>query len=59
MFLPKEVHNQGNYVMSLGEFTKWLSTKAEDAGVEILTGIAGDKILWNDNGSIGGVITGD
>lgn len=59
MLLPKGVHNHGNYIISLGDLCIWMGTKAEEYGVDILPGIAGDKVLFNDNGSVGGVITGD
>ncbi len=42
MFLPEEVHNRGNYIISLGHLCEWLGTQAEELGVEILPGIAGD-----------------
>jgi electron-transferring-flavoprotein dehydrogenase len=57
--LPKGVHNHGNYIISLGDLCVWMGQKAEEFGVDILPGIAGDKVLFNDNGSVGGVITGD
>ena len=57
--LPKGVHNHGNYIISLGDLCVWLGEKAESMGVDILPGIAGDKIIYNRNGSVGGVITGD
>jgi electron-transferring-flavoprotein dehydrogenase len=59
MFLPKGVHNDGNFIISLGDLCKWLGEKAESMGVDILPGIAGDQIIFNNNGSVGGVITGD
>ena len=59
MFLPASVHNTGNYIISLGDLSKWLGEKAESMGVDILPGIAGDQIIYTQNGSVGGVITGD
>ena len=59
IFLPQGVHNHGNYIISLGDLCKWLGEKAESMGVDILPGIAGDQIIYNQNGSVGGVITGD
>ncbi len=38
---------------------QWLGEKAEELGVDILPGVAGDKIKYNDDGSVGGIITGD
>lgn len=59
IFLPKSVHNKGNYIISLGNLCEWMGKKAEALGVDILPGIAGDKIVFNEDGSVGGVITGD
>jgi electron-transferring-flavoprotein dehydrogenase len=59
MFLPETVHNTGNYIISLGNLCEWLGQQAESMGVDILPGIAGDKIAFNPDGSVGGVITGD
>jgi electron-transferring-flavoprotein dehydrogenase len=57
--LPSGVHNHGNYIISLGDLCVWLGEKAESLGVDILPGIAGDQVIFNKNGSVGGVITGD
>ena len=57
--LPSSIHNHGNYVISLGNVCEWLAEKAEELGVEILPGIAGDKVFYNSDGSVGGVDTGD
>lgn len=57
--LPKGVHNKGNYNISLGVLCGWLGEQAEELGVDILPGIAGDKIHFNEDGSVGGVTTGD
>ena len=43
MFLPKSIHNCGNYIISLGNLCQWLGERAEELGVDILPGIAGDK----------------
>lgn len=59
MFLPKSIKNHGNYVVGLGEVVQWLGEKAEEAGVDVLPGFAGDKLYYNEDGSVGGVITGD
>jgi electron-transferring-flavoprotein dehydrogenase len=59
MLLPSSMHNEGNYVVSLGNVCEWLSEQAEELGVEVLPGIAGDKVLYNKDGSVGGVITGN
>lgn len=57
--LPKSIHNRGNFIIGLGEVVKWLGEKAEELGVDILPGFAGDQIYYNEDGSVGGVITGD
>lgn len=60
MFMPKSIDNHGNYIISLGELTEWLAEQAEELGVEILPGIAGDKVLFNERGnSVTGVRQGD
>ncbi len=56
---PKTMHNDGNYVASLGNLTRWLSEKAESLGVEIFPGFAAAEILFHDDGRIKGVATGD
>jgi electron-transferring-flavoprotein dehydrogenase len=57
--MPKSIDNHGNYIISLGNLCDWMKQQAETMGVDILEGIAGDKIIFNDNNSVGGVITGD
>ena len=57
--MPKQIDNHGNYIISLSQLCEWLGEQAEDLGVEVLPGIAGDQVIINDDGSVGGVITGD
>ncbi len=57
--LPECFHNQGNYIVRLGEVTQWLAQQAEELGVEIFPGFAAAEILYNDDGSVRGVATGD
>ena len=57
--LPKQTHNQGNYIISLGNLCRWLAEQAEALGVEIFPGFPAAQVLYNDDGSVGGVITGD
>ena len=59
MLSPKTMHNEGNYVASLGNLTRWLAEKAEGLGVEIFPGFAAAEILYHDDGRIKGVATGD
>ncbi len=57
--LPKCFKNHGNYVISLANVCRWLGTKAEELGVEIYPGFAAAEVLFNDDGSVKGVATGD
>lgn len=56
---PKTMHNQGNYIVSLGNVTRWLGEQAEALGVEVFPGFAAAEVLYNDDGSVKGVATGD
>ena len=57
--MPPFMNNKGCYTLSLGNFCRWLATQAEGMGVEIFPGFAAAEILWNDDGSVKGVATGD
>ncbi len=57
--LPECVQNHGNYIISLGELTQWLATQAEGMGVEIFPGFAAAEVLYNEDGSVKGVATGN
>ena len=57
--LPACFKNHGNYVVSLGNVCRWLGRKAEELGVEIYPGFAAAEVLFNENGSVKGVATGD
>ncbi len=59
LFVPKTMHNEGNYIISLGNLCRWLAGQAEELGVEIFPGFAAAEILFNDDGSVKGVATGD
>ena len=56
---PPFMHNKGTYTGSLGNLCRWLATQAEELGVEIFPGFAAAEILYNDDGSVKGVATGD
>ena len=58
-FLPPFAQNHGNYIVSLGAVTKWMAEQAEGLGVEIFPGFAAAVVLYNDNGSVKGVATGN
>jgi len=57
--LPDNFHNQGNYIISLGNVARWLGEQAEALGVEIYPGFPAADILYNEDGSVKGVVTGD
>jgi electron-transferring-flavoprotein dehydrogenase len=57
--LPGCFRNHGNYVVSLGNVCRWLGAQAEGLGVEIFPGFAAADILYNEDGSVKGVVTGD
>src|SRR5688500_2275668 len=59
LFLPGCFRNHGNYVVSLGNVCRWLGTQAEALGVEIFPGFPAADVLYNENGSVKGVVTGD
>ncbi|MDH1476833.1 UNVERIFIED_CONTAM: electron transfer flavoprotein-ubiquinone oxidoreductase [Comamonas sp. A-3] len=57
--LPKCFHNEGNYIVRLGFVTKWLAEQAEALGVEIFPGFTAAEVLYNEDGSVKGVATGN
>jgi electron-transferring-flavoprotein dehydrogenase len=57
--MPPLMNNHGNYIVSLGNVTRWLATKAEGLGVEIYPGFAAVEVLYDDKGAVRGVATGD
>ena len=59
LFVPKTMHNEGNYIISLGNLCRWLAQQAENLGVEIYPGFAAQEALIDDNGVVRGIITGD
>ncbi|MDP2768454.1 MAG: electron transfer flavoprotein-ubiquinone oxidoreductase [Giesbergeria sp.] len=59
MVLPPFAHNHGNYIVSLGNVSKWMAEQAEALGVEIFPGFAAAEVLYNDDGSVKGVATGN
>ncbi|MGK2741447.1 4Fe-4S dicluster domain-containing protein [Tepidicaulis sp. LMO-SS28] len=58
-FMPPLMNNHGNYIVSLGEVCRWLAEQAEELGVEIYPGFPGAEVLYNEDGSVRGVATGD
>ena len=59
LFLPPIYENHGNYIISLGAFTKWLGEQAEALGVEIFPGFTGAEVLYSESGAVRGVATGN
>jgi len=57
--VPPLMHNEGKYTASLGNVTRWLGGQAEALGVEIFPGFPAAEVLFNDDGSVIGVATGD
>ena len=56
---PPQMHNHGNYIISLGNLCRWLATQAEELGVEIYPGFAAAEVLYDETGRVVGVATGD
>lgn len=56
---PPQMDNRGNYIISLGNFCRWLAQQAEELGVEIYPGFAAAEVLYHADGSVKGVATGD
>jgi electron-transferring-flavoprotein dehydrogenase len=57
--MPPLMNNHGNYIVSLGNVCRWLATHAEALGVEVYPGFAATELLYNDEGAVVGVATGD
>lgn len=57
--MPPLMSNHGNFIVSLGNVTRWLAAKAEGLGVEIYPGFAAVEVLYNEEGAVCGVATGD
>lgn len=58
-FVPKTMHNEGNYIVSVGNLCRWLATRAEALGVEIFPGFAASELLFNEDNSVKGISIGD
>ena len=57
--VPEPMHNEGNYVISLGNVVRWMAQQAEAMGVEIFPGFPAAEVLYNDDGCVKGVATGN
>lgn len=58
-FVPKTMRNHGNYIISLGNFCRWLAEQAEALGVEVYPGFAAQELLIDEQNKVYGVLTGD
>nr|WP_297349118.1 electron transfer flavoprotein-ubiquinone oxidoreductase [uncultured Glaciecola sp.] len=56
---PKTMHNTGNYIASMANLCRWMAEQAEQLGVEVFPGFTAANVHYNEDGSVGGVITGD
>ncbi len=59
LLIPKATHNEGNYATSLANLCRWLGEQAEALGVNVFPGFAASEVLYDDNGAICGIATGD
>lgn len=57
--VPKTLHNEGNYIISLGNLSRWLAEQAEALGVEVFPGFSAAHLSYNAQGQVEGIITGD
>lgn len=57
--IPKPTHNEGNYIVSMGNVCRWMAEQAEGLGVEVYPGFAAAEVLYHDDGSVKGIATGD
>ena len=48
LFVPRPMHNHGNYIISLGEFSQWLGEQADALGVNVFPGFAASEVLYNE-----------
>ena len=58
-FVPKTMHNDGNYIISVSNLARWLANRAEALGVEIFPGFAASELLFNEDNSVKGILIGD
>ncbi|MEI8601388.1 electron transfer flavoprotein-ubiquinone oxidoreductase [Shewanella sp. PP-Sp27a-2] len=58
-FVPKTMHNDGNFIISVGNLSRWLANRAEELGVEIFPGFAASELLFNADNSVKGILIGD
>ena len=59
LFVPRPMHNKGNYIISLGRLCQWLGEQAEGLGVNVFPGFAASEVLYDGEGRVTGVATSD
>ena len=59
LFVPSPMHNEGNYIISLGRLCQWLGERAEAEGINVFPGFAASEVLFDDAGAVKGVATSD
>ncbi|PXA85870.1 electron transfer flavoprotein-ubiquinone oxidoreductase [Nostoc sp. 3335mG] len=59
LMMPPFMNNKGTYTLSLGNLCRWLASQAENLGVEIFPGFAAAEVLFDEDGAVRGVATGD
>lgn len=57
--VPMTMHNEGNYIVSLGNVVRWLAEQAEAMEIMLFPNFVASEILYNENGSVRGIVTGD
>ena len=57
--IPKPTHNDGNYIVSMGNVCRWLAEQAEMMEVDIYPGFAASEVVFHEDGSVKGIATGD
>ncbi len=58
-FVPRPMHNKGNYIISLGRLCQWLGAEAESLGVNVFPGFAAADVAYDAEGRVRGVLTSD
>lgn len=59
LFVPRPMHNEGNYIIGLGLLCQWLGEQAEALGVNVFPGFAASELVYGADGSVSGVVTSD
>jgi electron-transferring-flavoprotein dehydrogenase len=59
LLIPKTMHNEGNYIISLGNLCRWLAEQAEGLGVDVFPGFAASELLFDEQGAVRGILIGD